>query len=140
MQLIIENVNTSCDILEISDQHWLQNTNLSSSCQDKYSYLLTLMLPFLRQTKKGEMFLHEKVLNESNQIVNIKNHSQFWQRFWCFCNQDLQTRWYSSWSVATWNFKGNQVLLGSRCTNFSHTNINRLSKVSVSPRWFGDSM
>ena len=72
MQLIIENVNTSCDILEISDQQ---------DSQDKYSYLLTLMLPFLLQTEKGEMFLHEKVLNESNQIVNIKNHSQFWQRF-----------------------------------------------------------
>ena len=40
----------------------------------------------------------------------------------------------------TVNFEGNQVLLGSRCANFGYTNINRLPKVSVSPRWFGDSM
>ena len=34
----------------------------------------------------------------------------------------------------------NQVLAGSRCANFGHTNINRLPKVSFSPRWFGESM
>ena len=60
MQLIIENVNSSCDILEIRDRHWPQDTNLSFSCQDEYSYLSTLMLPFLLQTEKGEMFSHEK--------------------------------------------------------------------------------
>ena len=34
----------------------------------------------------------------------------------------------------------NQVLAGSRCANFGYTNINRLPKVSFSPRWFGESM
>ena len=34
--------------------------------------------------------------------------SQFWQRFWCFCNQDLQTRWYSEAGTPK-----HEVILGS---------------------------